>query len=107
MLQSSASLYQLQSSRQVGQGDRLKKDQVTDSKIGMGPGLPTSFDGVQTVHQVVVVVVVGAVDALWRKGDFLSTAFSFSLVICRAERIQSNVPVFLCALTYSSKVRSG
>ena len=33
--------------------------------------------------------------------------FSFSLVICRAERIQSNVPVFLCALTYSSKVRSG
>ena len=81
MLQSSASLYQLQSSRQVGLGDRLKKDQVTDSKIGMGPGLPTSFDGVQTVHQVVVVVVVGEVDALWRKGDFLSTAFSFFLFL--------------------------
>ena len=81
MLQSSASLYQLQSSRQVGLGDRLKKDQVTDSTIGMGPGLPTSFDGVQTVHQVVVVVVVGEVDALWRKGDFLSTAFSFFLFL--------------------------
>ena len=83
MLQSSASLYQLKSSRQVGQGDRLKKDQVTDSTIGMGPGLPTSFDGVQTVHQVVVVVVVvvGEVDALWRKGDFLSTAFSFFLFL--------------------------
>lgn len=73
---------------------------MTDSKTGMGPGLPSSMG--QTVHQVVVVVVVVEEgDALWRKGDFLRTAFFYFLPF--AEQSAYN----LTWLYFSSKVRSG